>query len=42
MTSLSPCVSGQYHMYATGGIKWPTEVEKNKEISCFEVLDVLF
>jgi hypothetical protein len=25
-----------------GGQKWPTEVEKIKEISCFEVLDVLF
>jgi hypothetical protein len=25
-----------------GGKKLPTEVEKNVEISCFEVLDVLF
>jgi hypothetical protein len=24
------------------GQKWPTKVEKNYEISCFEVLDVLF
>ncbi len=25
-----------------GGQKWPTKVGKNQEISCFEVLDVLF
>jgi hypothetical protein len=25
-----------------GGKKLPTKVEKNQEISCFEVLDVLF
>ncbi len=25
-----------------GGQKWPTKVEKNWEISCFEVLDILF
>jgi hypothetical protein len=25
-----------------GGQKWPTKIEKSEEISCFEVLDVLF
>jgi hypothetical protein len=25
-----------------GGQKWPTNIEKSKEFSCFEVLDVLF
>jgi hypothetical protein len=24
-----------------GGQKWPTKIEKNKEISCFEALDHL-
>jgi hypothetical protein len=25
-----------------GGQKWPTKLEKNQEVSCFQVLDVLF
>ncbi len=25
-----------------GGQKWPTNIEKNKNFFCFEVLDVLF
>jgi hypothetical protein len=35
--------SGQWiQIRDPGGKKWTTKIEKSSEISCFEVLDVLF
>ncbi len=42
LRSYRPAISVSNPDLEPGGQKWPTQVEKNHEISCFEVLNVLF